>query len=108
MVTDALSVLCAQLTRDLLAIAKFLFYCTQQQPLCWHLVVHLTTGDVADKLIITLTTTKLQQRPFVLSAPNRYQLYSWSAHAATQVTANANSRQRRICLETVENNVECG
>jgi len=25
---DALSVLCAQLTRDLLAIAKFLFYAT--------------------------------------------------------------------------------
>ena len=33
MLIDALSVLCAQLTRDLLAIAKFLFYffmCTQK------------------------------------------------------------------------------
>ena len=43
---DALSVLCAQLTRDLLAIAKFLFHCTVAQLFCFY--QHQTSSRNSD------------------------------------------------------------
>jgi len=47
MFIDAFSVFCAQLTRDMLAIAKFLFFCTfLLSPLCYPSNLWTPTADI--------------------------------------------------------------
>jgi len=67
---SALSVLCAQLTRDLLAIAKFLFYTTETSfPLFFFCIVNCnfpwkSFGYKADSLACCSRSAKLYYGPY--------------------------------------------